>query len=403
MQGKPPIHTVRRNMQHGLVLVAALALAACGSVPTAPPVPADTQRDAIPSTKKPAPAMPAAGSGRGGYYQDDGPGDNPPDNLLAVPDAEPKIEANFARNNKPYVVFGKTYTPTSIDTPLKQRGIASWYGKKFHGQKTASGELYDMYKMTGAHPTMPLPSYVRVTNLANGKQVIVRINDRGPFHSSRIMDLSYTAALKLGYLGKGSSEIEIERLLPDEIARMEKDRLGERALPLMETARRPAAMPVLAALDVKMLPVMATTTVAANSATGAGPAASAEGAVIPPAMTSGTSLMMDLPAEATVTSAPQDAAALMPATSAAPASAGTPGFYVQLGAFSQAPNAEAARLRLQRDLQRDAADALPPAEVVQTGAVFRLYSGPFSSRTEAEKAAQKVLSAGGAKPFIVQR
>ncbi|MDY7576462.1 septal ring lytic transglycosylase RlpA family protein [Actimicrobium sp. CCI2.3] len=371
--------------------VAALLLAACGSVPLAPPAaPAapTANSDATAPKVKRAPAMPAAGSGRGGYYLDDGPGDNPPDNLLAIPDAEPKIEANFARNNRPYVVFGENYTPMPVDAPFKQRGIASWYGKKFHGQKTSSGELYDMYKMTGAHPTLPLPSYVRVTNLSNGRKIIVRINDRGPFHSSRIMDLSYTAALKLGYLGHGSSEIEIERLMPDEIARMEKDRLGERALSLDEPVAARAPVQVLAALDVKSMPVRTFV---------AGPA-SDEGAVIPPAMTSGSALTIDMPApRPSETIVPLALPA--PAASSASAPVSSAGYYLQLGAYSQAPNAEAARVRI----QRTAPDTSSSTEVVQTGAVYRLYSGPFSSRADAATAAQKIQDAGGAKPFIVQR
>ncbi|MFD2270429.1 septal ring lytic transglycosylase RlpA family protein [Undibacterium arcticum] len=150
------------------------------------------------------PALPAAGSGRGGYYQDDGPGDQPPPDLDQVPDAEPKLEAYSRSGNKPYVVFGKTYTPITDNRPFVQRGTGSWYGKKFHGQRTSSGERYDMYKMSAAHPTLPIPSYARVTNLSNGRQVIVRINDRGPFHSSRIIDLSYyrRAETRLSGLGQ---------------------------------------------------------------------------------------------------------------------------------------------------------------------------------------------------------
>ncbi|MFT5960973.1 MAG: rare lipoprotein A [Burkholderiaceae bacterium] len=389
MQNQPRFSALTRLLSGA----AALLLAACGSVPLAPPAaptaPIAKREATLPKAKR-APVMPAAGSGRGGYYLDDGPGENPPDNLLAIPDAEPKIEANFARNNRPYVVFGENYTPMPVDAPLKQRGIASWYGKKFHGQKTSSGELYDMYKMTGAHPTLPLPSYVRVTNLSNDRQVIVRINDRGPFHSSRIMDLSYTAAMKLGYLDQGSSEIEFERLMPEEIARMEKDRLGERALPLDEPAAARAPMPVLAALEVKSLPVK--TFVAAAS--------SEDGAVIPPAMTSGSALTIDMPAPPpSVTVVPLPLALPAPAASTAIAPVSNAGYYLQLGAYSQAPNAEAARVRAQREVP----DALSSTEVVQTGAVYRLYSGPFSSRADAVIAAQKIQDAGGTKPFIVQR
>jgi rare lipoprotein A len=165
------------------------------------------------------PKLPAAGSGRGGYYQDDGPGPNPPANLRQVPDAEVRYEPYARFANKPYSVFGQTYTPRLNEEPFNQRGIASWYGIKFHGARTSSGEAYDMYKMTAAHPTLPIPSYARVTSVATGKSVVVRINDRGPFHSDRVIDVSYTAALKLGLLGKGSHEVAIERLFPNDPAR----------------------------------------------------------------------------------------------------------------------------------------------------------------------------------------
>jgi rare lipoprotein A len=224
-----------------LALFGVLALAGCGSSPLVQQAPAARSAGAM--TEMPVardashPVLPAAGSGRGGYYQDDGPGENPPPNLADMPDAEVRNEPYSTRSNRPYVVFGKTYTPITHDKPFTQRGISSWYGKKFHGQKTSSGELYDMYKMTAAHPTLPIPSYVRVTSLANGKQVILRINDRGPFHAGRVIDVSYTAALKLGLLGKGSQEVDVERLLPAEIDRIVANRgkavavTSERAAP----------------------------------------------------------------------------------------------------------------------------------------------------------------------------
>src|SRR5262249_55925658 len=111
-----------------------------------------------------------------------------------------------------YTVFGQTYVPIVNKETFKQRGYASWYGKKFHGQKTASGEIYDMFAMTAAHPTLPIPSYVRVTNLKTGESVAVRINDRGPFHSNRIIDLSYAAAARIGVAAPGSAMVEIERV-----------------------------------------------------------------------------------------------------------------------------------------------------------------------------------------------
>jgi len=150
----------------------------------------------------------------GGFYQDDGPGDKPPEDIEAIPDAVPKFEPLHRFANNPYSVLGRDYVPLRELQPYKARGIGSWYGRKFHGQKTSSGELYDMYGMTAAHPTLPIPSYVRVSNPANGKSVVVRVNDRGPFHSGRLIDLSWTAAYKLGYIGTGSTVVEVEGVLP---------------------------------------------------------------------------------------------------------------------------------------------------------------------------------------------
>ena len=222
-------------------LLACLSLSACTTVDLAV---RDTPGPAAPSATAPvtppvasAPAAPPTPPKKpGGYYLDDGPADKIPEGLLDTPDAEPKIEPLARGPSKPYTVFDQTYVPITDNRPFVQRGKGSWYGKKFHGQRTASGEIYDMFKMTAAHPTLPIPSYARVTNLRNGKQVIVRINDRGPFHSSRIIDLSYTAALKLGYLQSGSVELEVERLLPDEILRMQAEKRGREAV-----AQSPAA------------------------------------------------------------------------------------------------------------------------------------------------------------------
>lgn len=153
---------------------------------------------------------------KGGYYKDDGPPERPPASLDAIADAKPRLEPLHRYANRPYRVFGKDYTPLTSLQPFRQRGMASWYGKRFHGNKTSSGEAYDMYKMTAAHPTLPIPSYARVTNLANGRSVVVRINDRGPFHAGRVIDLSYAAAHRLGYIGAGSARVEVEAIIPDE-------------------------------------------------------------------------------------------------------------------------------------------------------------------------------------------
>jgi len=183
------------------ILIAAafgLALAGCGSTPPAP-------------TK---PSSPTATAKSGGYYLDDGPEPTPPPNLDAVPDAVPREEPLHRFANRTYVALGNTYTPQTERRAHSQEGLASWYGRRFHGKKTASGEPYDMYAMTAAHPTLPIPSYARITALDTGKSVVVRINDRGPFHSSRIIDLSYTAAHKLGYLSRGSTRVRVESLDP---------------------------------------------------------------------------------------------------------------------------------------------------------------------------------------------
>ncbi|HEU0220435.1 MAG TPA: septal ring lytic transglycosylase RlpA family protein [Gallionella sp.] len=196
------------NKQGVVLILATLILAACGSAPQrkvetrSPPAPIEDHAVG-------APAVP------GGYLTGDGPGADAPANLDAIPDAVPKSEPLHRYANRPYVALGKTYTPLTAAGNYKERGIASWYGKKFHGQRTSSGEVYDMYGMTAAHPTLPIPSYARVTNTVSKKSVVVRINDRGPFLHERVMDLSYTAAHKLGIIGNGSSEVEIESLAPD--------------------------------------------------------------------------------------------------------------------------------------------------------------------------------------------
>jgi len=228
----------------GRALLAALCglLAACG---TPAPRPAG-ERAEPPATAAPATPPPAAGSAKrgGGYYQDDGPGDNPPPDLAAVPDAVPRSEPPHRFANKPYSVFGRDYVPLPAGSRYRARGVASWYGRKFHGQKTSSGEVYDMYAMTAAHPTLPIPSYVRVSNPANGKSVVVRVNDRGPFHAGRLIDLSYTAAWKLGYIGNGSTTVEVESIEPGRpvLAAAAAD---EDALNRLATEPPPSAMPEL--------------------------------------------------------------------------------------------------------------------------------------------------------------
>ncbi len=220
-------------MKGPLALLLIVLLAGCASsrepvVEPQPPVAAP------PSQASGEPAPPPA---RGGYYKDDGPGENPPADLASIPDAVPRTEPLHRYANRPYSVFGVSYVPLAPGQPYRERGMASWYGKKFHGQKTSSGELYDMYAMSGAHKTLPIPSYARVTNLANGRSVVVRINDRGPFHSDRLIDLSYAAAFRLGYAAAGSAMVEVEAIGPDEAPAQAAAAAPERPLP---AAQEPA-------------------------------------------------------------------------------------------------------------------------------------------------------------------
>ena len=132
-----------------------------------------------------------------------------------IVDPIPKVEPiTKAGNKSPYQVFGKTYFVLPSSENYRETGIASWYGRKFHGRRTSNGEIYDMYAMTAAHKSLPIPTYARVTNTENNRSIIVRINDRGPFHGPRIIDLSYVAALKLGFADKGTTEVLVEAIDP---------------------------------------------------------------------------------------------------------------------------------------------------------------------------------------------
>ena len=161
----------------------------------------------------------STGSNNGKYFDRDGP----PSTMSAwrassTGTMKIKVEPANKWANRPYKVMGQSFTPMTGDKPFTQTGTASWYGKQFHGKKTAIGEIYDMYAMTAAHPTMELPSYAKVTNLANGRSIIVRVNDRGPFIGGRAIDMSYAAAVKLGYQKKGTTRVKIERITRKQIA-----------------------------------------------------------------------------------------------------------------------------------------------------------------------------------------
>jgi rare lipoprotein A len=297
----------------------------------------------------------------------DGAEANPPKDLDRVPDAEPRVETlRSGGPNKPYEVLGRRYVPFTQDRPFTERGLASWYGRKFHGRRTANGEVYDMYAMTAAHPTMPLPSYARVRNPANGREVVVRVNDRGPFHPGRIIDLSYTAALKLDLL-RGVAPVEVERLTTDAI-RAGSWRRGESVTATAAGAADGAA-----------------TTVAAVAMGTAGAATTATTALAPEAAPT--------PAD---TGTPRIEA---PAPAALPESAQASGFWIQLGAFRQRDGAE--------DFQRRVAAELDwPVErlaVFADATLYRLQAGPYASRDEARSVADRIRSSLQLVPVVLER
>lgn len=296
-----------------LVFALTAMLAACGSAP-----------------KSSSPVARAPGTGGGGYYLDDGPGANPPANIDAIPDAVPRIETLGRGTMRPYTVMGRNYTPMTRLEPYKARGIASWYGRRYHGKQTSSGEIYDMYAMSAAHTVLPIPSYARVTNVANGRSVVVRINDRGPFIDNRLIDLSYTAAHRLGILGGGSGMVEVESIIPG---------VTPAPVPAAPVAVAPAATPAPPAIDSAPLP--------------------------------------PVPAAAPV---------------AAPANAAAAGSYLQFGAFGVQANAESymARLQSQADwlagtLRIQQTDGIYR---VQAGP----YGNEAAAREAAERAAQALGS-----------
>jgi rare lipoprotein A len=183
--------TAGRTLAAPLGLIIAIALAACFSAPPQPGPP-------LPTTPPPPPVTVA-----------------PPPVLDGVPDAVPRVEPRSRSGNPPfYDVFGKRYYVLSSSVGYWERGVASWYGPGFHKERTSTGEPYDMYGMTAAHKTLPLPAYVRVTNLQNGRSIVVRVNDRGPFVGNRIIDLSYSAAAKLDMLRNGTAMVELRAIDP---------------------------------------------------------------------------------------------------------------------------------------------------------------------------------------------
>lgn len=195
-----------RHPRFALCLLALLSLAACRSAPHKPARPPAS----LPSPQQGLPTPPALAPGQV---------PPPPADVGSIPDAVPRVEPRSTVGNPAfYDVLGKRYFVLPTAEGYKERGVASWYGPTFHAKNASNGDAYDMYAMTAAHKTLPLPAYARVTNLANGRSVVVRVNDRGPFVGNRIIDLSYTAAYKLDMLRAGTAFVEVEALVPGGLA-----------------------------------------------------------------------------------------------------------------------------------------------------------------------------------------
>jgi rare lipoprotein A len=287
---------------------------------------------------------------KAGYYQDDGPPDRVPGSIASIPDAVPRVEPLHRATSKPYTALGRTYTPLTGDAPFRQRGMASWYGRQFHGNRTANGETYDMFAMTAAHPILPIPSYVRVTNMRSGRSVIVRVNDRGPFKHDRIIDLSYAAATKLGIAAAGTGEVEVERITMTQIANGDTRR-GEGATPVIATVAAPAM------------------------------------AAPPSAATAPSAAVVPVDAAATTVAA---VGGVAPMT--APTASSQRGWSVQLGAFVQEANAEALAGRaaaLLAFLDPDALNAGTP-RVERDGGVYRVLVGATADRGAAQVLAREL-------------
>jgi rare lipoprotein A len=266
----------------------------------------------------------------------DGPGNDIPPNLENTPDAVPVNEPLHRYANRPYVALGNNYTPLTETGKYKARGIASWYGKKFHGQNTSSGEPYDMYKMTAAHPTLPVPSYARVTNVGNGRSVVVRINDRGPFLHDRLIDLSYAAATKLAIIGNGSAQVEVESLTAD-----------SDPTPAVHASGRTYALQNEGAVSSTPLPT------------------------------------------------PEPSAAI---AEALPVVSGEGGdHFLQLGAFRSQESAESFRAKMQSELS---AGTRKLSLYPKNDGLVRVHLGPYPNDTAARAAAEKLEAQLGFKPMV---
>lgn len=301
---------------------------------------------------------------------------------LELAGAEPRVEAIPRKApNQPYTVRGQRYEPMAEDVPFKQRGLSSWYGDPFHGRKTASGETFDKYAFTAAHPTLPIPSYVRVRHVKSDKEVIVRINDRGPFHGARILDLSLAAAQALGVTNQGTAEVEIERLTFDDIRTGRWRQTDEPVLAEgTPEADRVQGDAIGAMIDMTVVPEEGGADPSVVDAANQAPMAVASSAV----------------PEVGAETLPDTEQALHSVTAAGPTRIP---YWVQLGAFGQEGGAERFRKRIRSELQEMGG----MLATFQSGTLTHLQLGPFAGPIEAGQVAQRVRTLLHLVPVIVQR
>ena len=344
----------------------------------------------------------------GGYYKDDGPGRKVPANLEQVPDAVPKTEPLNRYANDPYKVLGKEYVPLAAGDHYKARGLASWYGRKFHGKNTSSGEPYDMYAMTAAHATLPIPSYARVTNLSNGQSILVRVNDRGPFHDGRIIDLSYTAAYKLDVL-KEVTPVEVE-LVSAEVA--PDSFIAQAGAPIAEVSVVAVSTPTV--VETTGETIYLQLGAFANPASAEALLARASAKLsrdFPGVMRQEVGGLHKVQAGPFPSSAAADLAAVrirdelavqpvkVKGKTVAPVAAAAPGIYLQLAALSNPAAAEALSARVKTRF----GDELPGINQLAADSLIKVQAGPFATAAAAEKLALAYQQDFGVKPYKLQR
>lgn len=347
-----------------------------------------------------------AGPSGGAYYGQDGPGDRAAAEFRDTPDALPVVEPIYEPSTRPYRVFGKRFVPLTERQPYFESGVASWYGRHFQGKPTASGEPYDMYAMTAAHPTLPLPSYVKVTNRVNGRSAVVRVNDRGPFLHGRVIDLSFAAAAKLGFADHGVTAVDLEVVDPEVVA-MNDTPERRRALALAEQLRaldRDAAGTGTARSDYKLIGPVTQARVGADQnlpnvrVADAGAAGSSPFTIrFETLETPGVRLAQ--PEQRAKPANPRDDAPATAPTAPPLLAEPEPSVFLQLGAFGTEQAAAQAMLTAMEQFIWMAVDV----RVVEDRGLHKLQAGPFRDAADARWAANRIREESGLAPFYVIR